>query len=205
MNLSQIITFAIISVVGPQIILALLLVLTERKYMSTLFYIIGSALGVVIMVALQVFILPKFEGLRIVSNIVNVAKYAVVAFFIYNCYETYKNRNSKKTPEIFELTKSGSFKVLVLTGMLLFSLFPTDFLVTIELSKQILEKNQSFYTTVAPVVMMNAVLLSVPIFIYSLFSKQFERVMPKVNAFIGRYAWIITVVINIVIILSLIK
>jgi len=79
-------------------------------------------------------------------------------------------------------------------GLLLYSIFPSDFVVLLTVG-QYMAKNKLHYYSIFPFFALTLLIAAIPLLSFLLFRKRAEQVMPRIQTWLDTNGWIINEVV----------
>ena len=79
-------------------------------------------------------------------------------------------------------------------GLLLYSIFPTDFIVLLTVG-QYMAKHKMNYYSIFPFFALTLLIAAIPLLSFLLFKKRAERVMPRIQTWLDSNGWVINEVV----------
>jgi hypothetical protein len=205
MSLS-VIPLAITMNAGPQIMSALIFV-TANKPLKLSAYFLG---GVVIAVTAGVTItytlasvLGNSVSLGDPSNstsLGNIIQYLLVGLLVFLSIRSYLRRETSEPPRWLGAMQNAKPRTAFMAGLLLLSVFPSDFVVLMTVGINLAQQNASLLGAL-PFVVATILIAALPVLAFLLFHRRAVRAMPKVRDWMNANSWLVNIVVYIIFIL----
>jgi hypothetical protein len=205
MSLS-VIPLAITMNAGPQIMSALIFV-TANKPLKLSAYFLG---GVVIAVTLGVtvtYTLATGLGNSVSlgdssdsGSLGNIIQYVLVGLLILLSIRSYLRRETSEPPRWLGAMQNAKPRTAFLAGLLLLSVFPSDFVVLMTVGINLAQNGASLLAAV-PFVAATILIAALPALSYLLFRRRAERAMPKVRDWMNTHSWLVNIIVYVIFIL----
>ncbi len=183
-----VIPLAITMNAGPQIMSALIFV-TANKPLKLSAYFLG---GVVIAVSAGVTI-----TYTVASVLGNIIQYVLVGLLVLLSIKSYVGRESSEPPRWLGAMQNAKPRTAVLAGLLLLSVFPSDFVVLMTVGINLAQNNSSLLAAV-PFMTATIFIAALPVLSYLLFRRRAERLMPKVRDWMNTHSWLVNIIVYII-------
>jgi hypothetical protein len=201
-----VIPLAITMNAGPQIMSALIFV-TANKPLKLSAYFLG---GVVIAVSVGVSI--TYTLASVLGNSVslgdssdsgslgNIIQYVLVGLLVVLSIRSYVNRQTSEPPRWLGAMQNAKPTTAFMAGLLLLSVFPSDFVVLVTVGVNLVQNNASLLAAV-PFIAATIFIAALPVLSYLLFRRRAERAMPKVRDWMNANSWLVNIIVYIIFIL----
>jgi hypothetical protein len=202
MSLS-VIPLAITMNAGPQIMSAIIFV-TANKPLKLSAYFLG---GVVIAVTAGVTI--TYTLASVLGNSVslgdssdsgslgNIIQYLLVGLLIILSIKSYVNRETSEPPRWLGALQNANPKTAFTTGLLLLSVFPSDFVILVTVGINLAQQNASLLGAV-PFMAATVFIAALPVLSYLLFRHRAKRAMPKVRDWMNKNSWLVNIIVYVI-------
>jgi Sap, sulfolipid-1-addressing protein len=201
-----VIPLAITMNAGPQIMSAIIFV-TAPKALKLSAAFLG---GVVIAVTVGVTITYTFAtalGNSISlgdpsdnGSIGNIIQYLLVALLVFLAIRNYVRRESIKPPRWLGALQNAKPRTAFTTGLLLLSVFPSDFVVLVTVGMNLAQNNAPLVAGL-PFIGTTILIAALPILFYLLFHRRAQRLMPKVRDWMNKNSWLVNIIVYVIFIL----
>lgn len=192
-NLLAILPMAVVMVAGPQIVSAIFLATSEEARRSSIAYVLGVTLAVVIGLSL-VYALASLLGVTAASgddSDKNWVDYAIIALLLFLMVRVYLRRNDTEPPKWMGKLATATPRFAFKLGFLLFFLMPTD-VVTIATVSIYLVRQDSPLFYALPFLILTVLLVSIPLLLLVLLGPRADVVLPKIRAWMNANSWIVS-------------
>ena len=182
---------------GPQIITAIVTITGQKPVNKSLVYLVGIAIAVSV-AGFASFLFFNFVnkggtsgGQSAASNTIN---YILAGLLAVLGVWVFTQRKKAQTPKWMASIQDASLKRLFTMGLLLYSIFPTDFVVLLSVGRY-MAKNEMHYYSIFPFFALTLLIAATPLMSFLLFKKRAERVMPRIQTWIDSNGWVINEVV----------
>jgi hypothetical protein len=198
-----VIPLAITMNAGPQIMSALIFV-TANKPLKLSAYFLG---GVVIAVTAGVTI--TYTLASVLGNSVslgdssdsgslgNIIQYLLVGLLIILSIKSYVGRETSEPPRWLGALQNAKPKTAFMAGLLLLSVFPSDFVILVTVGINLAQQNASLLAAV-PFMAATVFIAALPALSYLLFRHRAKRAMPKVRDWMNKNSWLVNIIVYVV-------
>ena len=202
MNLA-ILPLAITMNAGPQIMSAIIFV-TARKPLKLSSYFLA---GVVI--ALTVGVTLTYTLASALSNSIslgdssesgslgNIIQYLLVGLLVFLAIKSYVRRETTEPPRWLGTLQNAKPKTAFKTGLLLLSVFPSDFVILVTVGMNLAQNNDSLLAAV-PFIAATVFIAALPLLSYLLFRRRAQQVMPKVRDWMNANSWLVNIIVYVI-------
>src|SRR5918992_6181969 len=201
-----VIPLAITMNAGPQIMSALIFV-TANKPLKLSAYFLG---GVVIAVTVGVTVTYTLANLlgNSVSlgdssdsgSLGNIIQYLLVGLLVFLSIKSYVGRETSEPPRWLGTLQNAKPTTAFTTGLLLLSVFPSDFVILLTVGMNLAQNNASLLSAV-PFIAATVFIAALPVLFYLLFRRRAQQAMPKVRDWMNANSWLVNIIVYVVFIL----
>ena len=198
-----VIPLAITMNAGPQIMSALIFV-TANKPLKLSAYFLG---GVVIAVTVGVTVtytlanlLGNSVSLGDSSNsgsLGNIIQYVLVGLLIFLSIRSYVGRETSEPPRWLGAMQNAKPKTAFMAGLLLLSVFPSDFVILVTVGVNLAQHNASLLAAV-PFIAATIFIAALPALSYLLFRHRAKGAMPKVRDWMNKNSWLVNIIVYVI-------
>ena len=198
-----VIPLAITMNAGPQIMSALIFV-TANKPLKLSAYFLG---GVVIAVTVGVTVTYTLANLlgNSVSlgdssdsgSLGNIIQYLLVGLLIFLSIKSYVGRETSEPPRWLGAMQNAKPKTAFMAGLLLLSVFPSDFVILVTVGINLAQHNVSLLAAV-PFMAATVFIAALPVLSYLLFRHRAKRAMPKVRDWMNKNSWLVNIIVYVI-------
>ena len=198
-----VIPLAITMNAGPQIMSALIFV-TANKPLKLSAYFLG---GVVIAVTVGVTVTYTLANLlgNSVSlgdssdsgSLGNIIQYLLVGLLIFLSIKSYVGRETSEPPRWLGAMQNAKPRTAFLAGLLLLSVFPSDFVVLMTVGVNLAQNDASLLAAV-PFMAATILIAALPALSYLLFRNRAKRAMPKVRDWMNTKSWLVNIIVYVI-------
>jgi Sap, sulfolipid-1-addressing protein len=205
MNLA-IIPLAITMNAGPQIMSALIFITASKPLKLSAAFLAGVVIAVTVGVTIT-YTLATALGNSISlgdssdsGSLGNIIQYLLVGLLIFLSIKSYVRRETSEPPRWLGALQNAKPRTAFTTGLLLLSVFPSDFVVLLTVGMNLAQNNASLLAAV-PFVAATILIAALPLLFYMLFRRRAQRAMPKVRDWMNANSWLVNIIVYVIFIL----
>ena len=202
MNL-QIVPLAITMMAGPQIMSAIIFITALKPLKLSAAFISGAALGSTAGLAIT-FTLATLLGNSISlgdpsdsTSTGHIIQYLLVALLVFLAIKSFVRRESSEPPRWLGTLQNAKPRTAFTTGLLLLSVFPSDFIVLVTVGVNLVQNDASFVAGL-PFLILTVFIAALPALFYVLFHRRAQRVMPKVRTWMNTNSWLVNIIVYVI-------
>jgi hypothetical protein len=191
---------------GPQIMSALIFVTASKPLKLSAYFLTGVVIAVTLGVTIT-FTLASVLGGSISlgdpsdsGSLGNIIQYALVGLLLFASIRSYLTRATSEPPRWLGTMQNAKPRTAFLAGLLLLSVFPSDFIVLVTVGVNLAQSNSSLLAAL-PFVATTILIAALPMLSYLLFRRRAEVLMPKVRDWMNTNSWLVNIIVYIVFIL----
>jgi hypothetical protein len=193
---AEILPLAITMMAGPQIMSAIIFVTGEDPVKKSLAFVVGVAIAMSAAILVFMGLAGLFDDtLRDdagPSTAAEVIQVALVGLLIVAAVKSYLGRETAEPPKwLGRLQQASPGRAFVL-GLMLLSLFPSDFMVLLTVGVN-LASNDLPFTDSLPLIGLTTLIAALPVLSYVLFRRRAEVAMPKVRDWMNTNSWLVNI------------
>jgi hypothetical protein len=202
MNLS-IIPLAITMNAGPQIMSAIIFVTARKPLKLSAYFLAGVVIAVTVGVTITYTLataLGNSISLGDSSNsgsLGNIIQYLLVGLLVFLAIRNYVRRETIEPPRWLGALQNAKPRTALTTGLLLFSVFPSDFVVLVTVGVNLAQNNSSLLAAV-PFIVATILIAALPVLSYLLFRRRAQRAMPKVREWMNANSWLVNIIVYVI-------
>ncbi|HEX2742294.1 MAG TPA: GAP family protein [Rubrobacter sp.] len=202
MNL-QIVPLAITMMAGPQIMSAIIFITARKPLKLSASFIAGAALGCTVGLAIT-FTLATLLGNSVSlgdpsdsSSTGHIIQYLLVALLVFLAIKSFVRRETSEPPRWLGTLQNARPRTAFTTGVLLLSVFPSDFIVLVTVGVNLVQNDASFVAAV-PFLILTVFIAALPALFYVLFHRRARQVMPKVRTWMNTNSWLVNIIVYVI-------
>jgi hypothetical protein len=189
--------FALTMNLGPQIITAIALITAVNPVKKSLVYLAAVLTAATSVTLIAFFVFGTFKtrqpaGGKTTTG--HVLDYVIVAILVLLAIRVFLKRKKIEKPKLLVKIQGAGYKQVFITGLLLYSFFPTDLAATLTVAAY-LASHQLHYYSVLPFLALTVLIAALPILSYLTFEKRAKAAMPRVEEWLDSHAWIVNEVV----------
>jgi Sap, sulfolipid-1-addressing protein len=208
MSLS-IIPLAITMMAGPQIMSAIIFVTAPKPLKLSAYFLAGVVIAVTVGVTVTytlATVLGNGVSLGDPSNggsLGHIIQYLLVGLLVFLSIKNYVGRETIEPPRWLGALQNAGPRTAFTTGLLLLSVFPSDFVILVTVGVNLAQNNASLLGAV-PFVVATILIAALPVLSYLLFHRRAEQAMPKVRDWMNTHSWLVNIIVYVVFILLIV-
>ena len=208
MNLA-VLPLAITMNAGPQIMSAIIFVTAPKPLKLSTYFLAGVVIAVTVGVTVTytlATVLGNGVSLGDPSNggsLGNIIQYLLVGLLVFLSIKNYVGRETIEPPRWLGALQNAGPRTAFTTGLLLLSVFPSDFVILVTVGVNLAQNNASLLGAV-PFVVATILIAALPVLSYLLFRRRAEQAMPKVRDWMNTHSWLVNIIVYVVFILLIV-
>jgi len=202
MNL-QILPLAITMMAGPQIMSAIIFVTALKPLKLSAAFIAGAAIGSTVGLAIT-FILATLLGNSISlgdpsnkGSTGHMIQYLLVGLLVFLAIKSFVRRETSEPPRWLGTLQNAKPTTAFTTGLLLLSVFPSDFIVLVTVGVNLAQNDASLLAAL-PFLALTVFIAALPALFYLLFHRRAQQVMPKVRNWMNTNSWLVNIIVYVI-------
>jgi Sap, sulfolipid-1-addressing protein len=191
---------------GPQIMSAIIFITASKPLKLSAYFLAGVVIAVTAGVTITYTVattLGNSISLGDPSNsgsLGNIIQYLLVGLLVFLSIKNYVRRETIEPPGWLGALQNAKPRTAFTTGLLLLSVFPSDFVVLITVGVNLAQQNASLLSAV-PFVLATIFIAALPVLSYLLFRRRAQRLMPKVRDWMNTHSWLVNIIVYIIFII----
>jgi hypothetical protein len=201
-----VIPLAITMNAGPQIMSALIFVTASKPIKLSAYFLTGVVIAVTVGVTVTFGLATVFGNSVSLGDssdsgsVGNIIQYALVGLLVVLSIRSYLTRATSEPPRWLGAMQNAGPRTAFLAGLLLLSIFPSDFVILVTVGMNLVQNNASLLGAV-PFIVATIFIAALPVLSYLLFHRRAERAMPKVRDWMNTHSWLMNIIVYVVFIL----
>jgi hypothetical protein len=198
-----VIPLAITMNAGPQIMSAIIFVTANKPLKLSAYFISGVVIAVSVGVTIT-YTLASVLGNSVSlgdssdsGSLGNIIQYLLVGLLIILSIKSYVNRETSEPPRWLGALQNANPKTAFTTGLLLLSVFPSDFVILVTVGINLAQQNASLLGAV-PFMAATVFIAALPVLSYLLFRHRAKRAMPKVRDWMNKNSWLVNIIVYVI-------
>ena len=191
---------------GPQIMSAIIFVTAPKALKLSAYFLAGVVIAVTVGVTVT-YSLATALGNSVSlgdssdsGSLGNIIQYLFVGLLVFLSIKNFVNRETIEPPRWLGAMQNAKPKTAFMAGLLLLSVFPSDFVVLMTVGINLAQQNASLLAAL-PFVVATILIAALPVLSYLLFHRRAVRVMPKVRDWMNANSWLVNIVVYIIFII----
>ena len=191
---------------GPQIMSAIIFVTAPKALKLSAYYLTGVVIAVTVGVTVT-YTLATTLGNNISlgdpsnsGSLGNIIQYLFVGLLVFLSIKNFVNRETIEPPRWLGAMQNAKPRTAFMAGLLLLSIFPSDFIVLMTVGLNLAQHNASLRAAL-PFVVATILIAALPVLSFLLFHRRAVRVMPKVRDWMNANSWLVNIVVYIIFII----
>ena len=202
MNLA-VLPLAITMNAGPQIMSAIIFVTANKPLKLSAYFLAGVVIAVTVGVTIT-YTLASVLGNSVSlgdssdsGSLGNIIQYLLVGLLIFLSIKSYVGRETSEPPRWLGALQNAGPRTAFTTGLLLLSVFPSDFVILVTVGINVAQQNASLVGAV-PFIAATIFIAALPVLSYLLFRRRAQQVMPKVRDWMNTNSWLVNIIVYVV-------
>ena len=198
-----VIPLAITMNAGPQIMSALIFVTASKPLKLSAYFITGVVITVTAGVTIT-YTLASVLGNGVSlgnpsdsGSVGNIIQYVLVGLLVVLSIRSYLTRATSEPPRWLGAMQNAGPRTAFLAGLLLLSIFPSDFVVLMTVGVNLAQHNSSLLGAL-PFVAATILIAALPVLSYLLFRRRAKEAMPKVRDWMNTHSWLVNIIVYVV-------
>ena len=190
---------------GPQIMSALIFVTAAKPLKLSAYFMAGVVIAVSLGVTITFTLASVLGGGSLGApsdggSIGNIIQYVLVGLLVILSIRSYLTRATSEPPRWLGAMQNATPRTAFLAGLLLLSVFPSDFVVLMTVGVNLAQSNSSLLAAL-PFVAATILIAALPVLSYLLFRRRAQRLMPKVRDWMNTNSWLVNIIVYVIFIL----
>ncbi len=201
-----VIPLAITMNAGPQIMSAIIFVTANKPLKLSAYFITGVVIAVTVGVTIT-YTLATVLGNTVSlgdpsdsGSLGNIIQCLLVGLLVFLSIKSYVGRETSEPPRWLGAMQNATPRTAFMAGLLLLSVFPSDFVVLMTVGINLAQQNASLLGAL-PFVAATILIAALPALAYLLFRRRAERAMPKVRDWMNTNSWLVNIIVYVIFIL----
>jgi hypothetical protein len=201
-----VIPLAITMNAGPQIMSAIIFVTAPKALKLSAYFITGVVIAVTVGVTITytlATVLGNSISLGDSSNsgsLGNIIQYVLVGLLVFLSIKSYVGRETSEPPRWLGALQNAKPTTAFTTGLLLLSVFPSDFVILVTVGINLAQQNASLLGAV-PFIVATILIAALPVLSYLLFRRRAQQLMPKVREWMNTNSWLVNIIVYVIFII----
>jgi hypothetical protein len=186
-----VIPLAITMNAGPQIMSAIIFITASKPLKLSAYFLAGVVLARVLGNSVSLGD-PSNSG-----SLGNIIQYLLVGLLAFLAIKNYVGRETIEPPRWLGTLQNANPRMAFTTGLLLLSVFPSDFIILVTVGTNLAQHNASLLAGL-PFIGATILIAALPVLSYLLFRRRAERLMPKVRDWMNKNSWLVNIIVYVV-------
>jgi Sap, sulfolipid-1-addressing protein len=198
-----VIPLAITMNAGPQIMSAIIFVTASKPLKLSAYFMAGVVIAVTAGVTIT-YTLASVLGNSVSlgdssdsGSIGNIIQYVLVGLLVILSIRSYLTRATSEPPRWLGAMQNANPRTAFLAGLLLLSIFPSDFVILITVGVNLAQHNVGLVAAL-PFIGATILIAALPVLSYLLFRHRAQRAMPKVRDWMNTNSWLVNIIVYVV-------
>jgi hypothetical protein len=192
----NVLPLAITMMAGPQIMSAIVFITGDDPVRKSFAFVVGvpiaMSVGILVFMGLAGLFDDTLRDEAEPSTAAKVIQIALVGLLIAAAIKAYLGRETAEPPKWLGGLQQASAGRAFALGLLLLSLFPSDFTILLTVGVN-LASNDVPFTHALPLIGLTTLIAALPVLSYLLFRRRAEVAMPKVRDWMNSNSWLINI------------
>jgi hypothetical protein len=188
---------------GPQIMSAIIFVTAPKPLKLSAYFLAGVVIAVTAGLTITytlASVLGNSTSLGDSSDsgsLGNIIQYVLVGLLVFLSIRSYVRRETIEPPRWLGAMQNAKPRTAFTTGLLLLSVFPSDFIILVTVGANLTQHNASLLAGV-PFIAATVFIAALPMLAYLLFRRRAQRTMPKVRDWMNANSWLVNIIVYVV-------
>src|SRR5215217_3959599 len=202
MNLA-ILPLAITMNAGPQIMSAIIFITTSKPLKLSASFLAGVVIAVTVGVTITYTLATALGNSASLgdqndnTSLGHIIQYLLVGLLVFLAIKNYVRRESIEPPRWLGALQNATPRTAFTTGLLLLSVFPSDFVILVTVGVNLAQSNASLLAAL-PFIAATVFIAALPLLSYLLFRRRAQRVMPKVRNWMNANSWLVNIIVFVI-------
>ena len=202
MNLA-ILPLAITMNAGPQIMSAIIFLTTSKPLKLSASFLAGVVIAVTVGVTITFTLATTLGNSASLgdsndnTSLGHIIQYLLVGLLVFLSIKNYVRRESIEPPSWLGTLQNATPRTAFTTGLLLLSVFPSDFVILVTVGMNLAQNNASLLAAV-PFIVATVFVAALPVLFYLLFRSRAQRAMPKVRNWMNANSWLVNIIVYVI-------
>jgi hypothetical protein len=191
---------------GPQIMSAIIFVTAPKALKLSAYFLAGVVIAVIVGVTVT-YTLATVLGNSVSlgdssdsGSLGNIIQYLFVGLLVFLSIKNFVNRETIEPPRWLGAMQNAKPRTAFMAGLLLLSVFPSDFVVLMTVGINLAQQNASLLAAL-PFVLATILIAALPVLSFLLFHRRAVRAMPKVRDWMNANSWLVNIIVYIIFII----
>jgi Sap, sulfolipid-1-addressing protein len=191
---------------GPQIMSAIIFVTAPKALKLSAYFLTGVVIAVTVGVTITYTLATVLGNSVSLGNssdsgsLGNIIQYVLVGLLVFLSIKSYVGRETSEPPRWLGAMQNAKPRTAFMAGLLLLSVFPSDFVILITVGINLAQQNASLLGAL-PFVVATILIAALPVLSYLLFHRRAVRVMPKVRDWMNANSWLVNIIVYVIFII----
>jgi Sap, sulfolipid-1-addressing protein len=188
---------------GPQIMSAIIFVTAPKALQLSAYFLAGVVIAVTVGVTVTYTLATLFANSISLGDssdsgsLGHIIQYVLVGLLVFLSIRNYVRRESIEPPRWLGAMQNATPRTAFLAGLLLLSVFPSDFVVLLTVGVNLAQHNASLLAAL-PFIAATILIAALPALAYLLFRRRAEVAMPKVRDWMNTHSWLVNIIVYVV-------
>jgi Sap, sulfolipid-1-addressing protein len=202
MNLA-ILPLAITMNAGPQIMSAIIFITTSKPLKLSAWFLAGVVIAVTVGVTITFTLATALANSASLgdpndnTSLGHIIQYLLVGLLVFLAIKNYVRRETIEPPSWLGTLQNATPRTAFTTGLLLLSVFPSDFVILVTVGVNLAQNNASLLAAV-PFIAATVIIAALPVLLYLLFRRRAQRAMPKVRDWMNANSWLVNIIVYVI-------
>jgi hypothetical protein len=202
MNLA-VLPLAITMNAGPQIMSAIIFITASKPLKLSASFLAGVVIAVTVGVTITYTLAAALGNSASLgdsndnTSLGNIIQYLLVGLLVFLAIKNYVRRESIEPPSWLGAMQTATPRRAFVTGLLLLSVFPSDFVILVTIGVNLAQNNASLLDAV-PFIVATVFIAALPVLLYLLFKRRAQRAMPKLRDWMNANSWLVNIIVYVI-------
>ena len=195
---------------GPQIMSAIIFVTAPKALKLSAYFLAGVVIAVTLGVTITYTVATMLGNSVSLGDssdsgsLGNIIQYLFVGLLVFLSIKNFVNRETIEPPRWLGAMQNAKPRTAFMAGLLLLSVFPSDFVVLMTVGINLAQQNASLLDAL-PFVVATILIAALPVLSYLLFHRRAVRAMPKVRDWMNTHSWLVNIIVYVIFIVLILS
>ena len=195
----NVLPLAVTMLVGPGIMIAIVLITSERAVPASVAYVAGFGVAVAIGTAIATGIAALLgSGIDLgdssdSGSTGTIIQVVLVGLLILASIKQYLGRETAEPPSWLGKMQTATPGTAFKTGLVIVPVMPSDVVIMLTVGTNITQSDSSLAAAL-PFIGLTTLVAALPLLAYVLFRRRAERAMPKVRDWMNTHSWLVNII-----------
>lgn len=195
MNDISILSLALTVMLGPQILVAMLLLTRKDTIKSSLIYILAITLTITATTCFYYYLINITGFHKVSVSDRPILKYCLILLFVYLIIKNFRGRKKiTEPPKWIKGITNTSLSKIFKTGVLLIAIMPTDIIMAFTVGSTMNNNPKKYFIAISFFITV-AIIASIPLLLFLLFGNKSQQYIEKAKNWTDTHGYLINIIV----------